>query len=165
MSYNWAAAGIEVFSEPKRKRFGPNNSDLKTVGNAFIARIVDIDKFRAAFGDASLMRYANGTSLDVTCEAWGRNHPNAPEASWEQWMLANLRSERVVTQRVVTQVVEVEKLVEVRTLVIPAPDGSIVEFRATGEELDISDLAARLVDAGMKGPAALEFSKHLLKAK
>lgn len=56
--------------------FGENNQSDKRVVNptAQILVIVDLDVFRATFGDKFLIAMSDGTSLRVICQRIGRKH-------------------------------------------------------------------------------------------
>lgn len=147
--YNWADAGCELSTEDKSKRYGPNATDKKVVGSAFILRVRELDKFRATFGDNAVLKYVNGTSLDVTCEAWGRNHPNATREAFESWILANLRNQRTFGgTKTVT--------VTVKEFVIPTPTG-VKKWSGTDE----AELVAFLVDAGMTAAEAMAMAEAM----
>jgi hypothetical protein len=66
--------GIQFSTEPVAKRAGPNATDTKIITEkAQIAVIVDLDKFRAEFGDECLLAMSDGTSLRVKSQGLNRS--------------------------------------------------------------------------------------------
>lgn len=80
MSHNWENYGIRFDLEDVAKRMGENASDKRVIGQAPIAVVTDLDKFRAHFGDDVVLGIMDGTSIRVMSQDVGRRGLEAKDS-------------------------------------------------------------------------------------
>ncbi|CAB4165201.1 hypothetical protein UFOVP1537_9 [uncultured Caudovirales phage] len=134
----WEDRGVSFVTETVNKVYGENNqSDKREVGTATIPMIIDLDKFRATYGDAYILDMSNGTSLRVKAQSYWRNAKNRSEEVFEIWLDATFRNARAPRAGGSTTVT---------VKVYGLPNGET--YTGTNEVEYRSEYMAALVDAG-----------------
>lgn len=72
MSRNWEDLGIRWEQETVRHQAGDHATDKVELGQAQIAVVEDLDKFRRAVGDDVILGILDGTSIRVATQDTGR---------------------------------------------------------------------------------------------
>lgn len=144
---DWAEYGIELAVEAVSEQHGPNGSDRVVVSsNALIPVVRDVQKFIAAFGPETLLKFVNGTSLRVRAQAVARQMAGERDTGKrEQALLNSIKSIRNSGTRTVT--------VKVYAL----PNGQ--EYKGSDLIEYQQEYAAALVDAGVDPAIALSVAR------
>lgn len=147
LSLPWEDWGLTISIETVSEQAGDHATDKVIVSDrALIPVLVDVDKFRAKFGDAALLKCINGTSLRVVAQRVNRTHAKSATAVVENALVASIMSVRAAGV--------------VRTIVVTKyalPDGSVYE--GAEEEEYQAAYAAALIDSGVDGTLALSIAK------
>lgn len=137
---DWAERGVTFVKDEVARRAGPNATDRRTVGDATIAVISDLDKFRAAYGDEYLLHMSNGTSLRVTCQRMWRDNVKMAESEFFLRLDGVFRRVRVAGTSGKTTVIEVTRH--------DLPDGTAYEGT---DEIEYRQLyVMQMVDLGVE---------------
>ena len=150
MEYNWEEMGIVMEREEVRKRFGPNNSDIRSVGEVPIPTIVDLGKFIAFFGEKTALASINGTSVRIQAQDTARRMA-AKGLAYDVIETAIYNRLRNVRTAALTRTVEVKKYA------LPGGDWwtgtDVAEYQRA--------YVAAAVDAGVPSDVALTLAKTL----
>lgn len=152
---NYTDYGLTFVTEPVAQRAGPNASDKRTVGNGQIAKVTDLTKFVAHFGEPVVLGILDGTSIRVLSQDVSRRGLTAtPKQSAEQIQAAIYNRLKGVRNRGAGGTTEV--------IIHVLPNGE----KYTGDnEVEFQSLyASALVDAGVDADTALMLAgKQTLK--
>lgn len=104
----WADYGIEMSIESVQKQHGDHATDRVIVNDkAMIPTVVDVEKFVAAFGGATMLDFVNGTSLRVKAQAVARRMAGEKDSAKIESALLNMirsvRNPAIRTERVVVK--------------------------------------------------------------
>lgn len=138
---NWADFGIEMSIESVQKQMGDHATDRKIVNDkAMIPTVVDVDKFIAEFGGATMLDFVNGTSLRVKAQAVARR-------------LAGERDKGKIEQALLNMIRSVRNPnVRVQVIVHSLPNGMV--YSGTDLIEYQQSYMAALVDAGVENATA-----------
>jgi len=153
MSNNWDDMGLTWSVESVSRQHGPNASDRREIGKAYIPIIVDLKKFVAAFGEEIILAVANGTSIRVHAQdvnrtaiekGLGREYVETRMVNW-------FRGQRTRSMGTVTVVKEVK--------VYALPNGTTY----TGNDLDEyrQQWVAAMVDMGVDADKAIAMAENV----
>lgn len=144
-SINWADRGINWATEDVSKQYGDHASDKQVIGKAQIPVVVDLELFRAEYGDACVLGILDGTSIRVMAQDVNRTGIAKGMRAEEirQRIDARLRG---IRNRPVGSVVVVTKLVYMLPNGEKFTGATLVEFQA--------EYMAALVDSGVPAEVA-----------
>lgn len=150
MSVDYAAIGLVWETEIVHRQAGKHATDRVVQSkDAQIPVIVDLDKFRAEFGDGYLLRMADGSSLRVMAQRVNRALANKSIEERRDAILNVIRGSRNKTVRTTVPV-----------YVVPTPDyAGTVEYRGT----DAAEFIGVLVDAGYTVEVAQRITAATMK--
>lgn len=144
---DYAEMGLRFDTEVVSKQRGDHASDRVEIGNAQIAVVTDLEKFRTAFSDATVLGILDGTSIRVMSQDVSRR-------SLEK----GVKSPDVIQAGIINRLRGVRNSGGTRTITVTKvsyalPDGTKYEG---ADETEYQQLfAAALVDAGVPSAAAL----------
>lgn len=151
---DYAEMGIRFDTEEVSKQRGDHASDRVVIGSAQICVVTELDKFRTAFSDATILGILDGTSIRVLSQDVSRRNldKGVKDAAVLQAAIINrLRGVRNASGGG-TRTVTITKSV------YALPDGSKYEG---SDETEYQQLfAAALVDAGVPSAAALAIAAN-----
>lgn len=147
-----ADLGILWTTDEVAKGTGP--SKVVVCDYAQIPVIVDVEKFRAAFGDDFILASMDGSSLRVQAQAVARRMAKDEPAAQRQAVLNLIRGTRNVRKGV--------REIVVREFIVPSAEdfSDVTPVRAQTE----AELAAAIVDAGWTSEQALKMANRLWNA-
>lgn len=144
---DYAEMGLRFDMEVVSKQRGDHASDRVEIGNAQIAVVTDLEKFRTAFSDATVLGILDGTSIRVMSQDVSRR-------SLEK----GVKAADVIQAGIINRLRGVRNSGGTRTITVTKvsyalPDGTKYEG---ADETEYQQLfAAALVDAGVPSAAAL----------
>jgi hypothetical protein len=149
---DYAEMGIRFDTEEVSKQRGDHASDRVVIGNAQIAVVTDLDKFRTSFGDATILGILDGTSIRVMSQDVSRR-------SLEK----GVKAADAIQAGVINRLKGVRNAGGTRTITVTKvsyslPDGTKYEG---ADETEYQQLfAGALVDAGVPAAAALAIASN-----
>lgn len=153
---DWASRGIIWVTEEVSERAGPNGSDTRSLGKAWIPVVSDLGMFTAAYGEGVVLGSLDGTSIRVMAQDVNRSGLRKGLTKEQiqdriDGRLKGVRARGVPAVTVVTKTV------------YALPDGTVYE--GTNEAEYQAAYMAALVDAGLDASAAraLATVQHLAK--
>lgn len=151
---DYAEMGIRFDTEEVSKQRGDHASDRVVIGSAQICVVNDLDKFRTAFSDATILGILDGTSIRVLSQDVSRRNldKGVKDAAVLQTAIINrLRGVRNASGGG-TRTVTITKVLT------RLPEGQLYE--GTDEAEFQAAYAAQLVDAGVPTEAALAIARN-----
>lgn len=144
---DYAEMGLRFDTEVVSKQRGDHASDRVEIGNAQIAVVTDLEKFRTAFSDATVLGILDGTSIRVMSQDVSRRSLEKGVKSPDAIQAGIINRLRGVRNSGGTRTITVTKVT------YALPDGTKYEG---ADETEYQQLfAAALVDAGVPSAAAL----------
>jgi len=149
---DYAEMGLRFDAEVVSKQRGDHASDRVELGNGQIAVVTDLEKFRAAFSDATILGILDGTSIRVMSQDVSRRLLNK-----------GTKAADVIQSAIINRLHGVRNSTGggVRTItknVYALPDGT--KYDGESEVEYQQAYAAALVDAGVPSAAALAIASN-----
>lgn len=149
---DYAEMGLRFDTEVVSKQRGEHASDRVELGNGQIAVVTDLDKFRAAFSDETVLGILDGTSIRVMSQDVSRRLLNKGTKKSEDVQAAIINRLRGVRNASGGGVRTITKTV------YNLPDGT--KYEGESEVEYQQQYAAALVDAGVPSAAALAIASN-----